>query len=180
MRLPSARGFFIFMPKSITGVQGSAINIRRSRKLFPVGPVRIASPSLAKKVCASLRRSASPRSSPAARARASVSPSATAPAAGLLPSIPSVPALKTATFAPAIFSTQASTNAAFRPPVPFPVTGELTSPSAITATRRPGCAPRKSSSCRSKFSAAFSTGQSSVVLSHAVMQPSASAARCAG
>ena len=67
-------------------------------------------------------------------------PSATAPAAGLEPSLPSVPALSTAIFFPAIFSTQSSTKAELRPPTPSPVTGELTSPSAMTATRRPGFA----------------------------------------
>ena len=57
-----------------------------------------------------------------------------------------VPALNTATRLPAIFSTQASTNAEFLPPIPSPVTGELTSPSAINATRSPKCACRNSSS----------------------------------
>ena len=40
---------------------------------------------------------------------------------------------------PAIFSTQESTNAELRPPTPSPVTGDSTSPSAITHTRRSGC-----------------------------------------
>ena len=86
-----------------------------------------------------------PRIEIAARARSSVSPSATAPAAGLDPSLPSVPALSTAIFFPAIFSTQSSTKAELRPPTPSPVTGELTSPSAMTATRRPGLALRRRS-----------------------------------
>src|SRR5881394_2202316 len=107
-------------------------------------------------------------------------PFATAPAPELLPSIPSVPALSTATFSPAIFSTQASTNAEFLPPIPFPVTGELTSPSAIKATRRPRCITRNSASCLSNASAAFSTGHSSVELSQHVTKPNASAAWCAG
>ncbi len=164
------------LQESNAAFHGSAIRIRRSRKLFPVGPVRTVSSNRAKNVCASLRLNASRGSSLAARARASVSPSATAPAAGLFPSIPSVPALKIATLFPSILSTQASTKAEFLPPIPFPVTGELSSPSAISATRRPACAFRNSSSCLSKYSAAFSTGQSSVVLSQVVLNPSASAA----
>ena len=99
--------------------------------------------------------------------RATVVPSATAPAAGLLPSMPSVPALSTAIGWPAIFAAHASTNVALRPPIPLPVTGELTSPSASSATRLPGFAWRKSASCRSKKSAALSTGQSSVEFSAA-------------
>src|SRR5271167_3126780 len=43
---------------------------------------------------------------PIARLRSKVSPSATAPAAGLFPSTPSVPALSTAIFFPAILFTQ--------------------------------------------------------------------------
>ena len=87
-----------------------------------------------------------------------MSPSATAPAAGLFPSIPSVPALNTVILRPAIFSTHASTNAEFLPPMPFPVTGEATSPSAIKATRWPGFSRFKSSNCPSSASTAFSIG----------------------
>ena len=140
----------------------------------------MASPSFEKNVNASLRRKESFGSSPASPARSSVCPSATAPAPELFPSIPSVPALKTATFFPAIFSTLDSTKAEFRPPVPFPVTGELTSPSAISATRCPRYSARNSSSCCSNDSTAFSTGQSSVELSQQVTKPNASAVRCAG
>ena len=77
-------------------------------------------------------------SSPTAAARASVSPSATAPAAGLLPSIPSVPALNHRIGFPAIFGTHARTNAELRPPIPLPVTGLLTSPSASNRNRPAG------------------------------------------
>jgi aminopeptidase N len=119
------------------GCHRSASKIRRSRKLFPVGPVKIASPSFEKKVNASLRSKKSRGLSPCCRARFSVSPSATAPAPGLFPSTPSVPALNTATLFPAILSAQHKTNAEFLPPRPSPFTGELTSPSAIRATRCP-------------------------------------------
>ena len=157
----------------------SISNTRKSRKLFPVGPVITASSSAAKNLCASLSRNAAAGSKPSVRAREIVSPSATAPAAGLFPSIPSVPALKTVIFRPAIFCAQASTNAEFLPPTPFPVTGELTSPSAISATRSPGFSRCHPSSCSSKYPAAFSTGQSSVELSQQVTKPQASVAWCA-
>src|SRR5881394_2202317 len=50
----------------------SASSIRKSRKLFPVRPVKIASPSLEKNVNASLRSKKSLGSSPASFARSSV------------------------------------------------------------------------------------------------------------
>src|SRR5260370_7246254 len=77
---------------------GSAIKILRSRRLFPVGPVTIASSSFEKKVNASLRRNASAGSSPIARARASVSPSPPPPPPTLSPPTPSAPPLHTPHF----------------------------------------------------------------------------------
>src|SRR5881394_3120532 len=64
--------------------------------------------------------------------------------------------------------------------VSSPVTGELTSPSAINATRCPRWIVCNSSSWPSSDVAAFSTGQSSVELSQQVTNPRASAAWCAG
>ena len=158
----------------------STNNTLKSLKLFPVGPVTTASSDLAKNVPASLARKNSATFIPSSPALANVKPSATAPAAKLFPSIPSVPQLNTLTRFPAIVSAHANTNAAFLPPTPGPVTGELTSPSAINATRRPPCTAENSSSCFNKYSAASTTGQSSVELSQHVINPIASAARCAG
>src|SRR5208337_2289934 len=95
-----------------------ASRIRRSRRLLPVGPVTTASPNASKNGCASNLSRAAAASSPCACARATVVPSATAPAAVLLPSIPSVPALSTVTFSPAIPCAHASANCWFRPPTP--------------------------------------------------------------
>ncbi len=80
---------------------------------------------------------------------------------------------------PAIFFTESSTNARFLPPMPSPVTGELTSPSAMTATDFPGFACLSAASCARRKSTAFSTGQLSVVLSQTVMNSMDSEARCA-
>ena len=178
---PTSTSFFRFRSSGHYFFRsGSANNIRRSRRLFPVGPVMIVSPSRAKKLYESLSRNMYRAFSPMARLRSNVSPSATAPAAGLFPSTPSVPALSTAIFFPAIFFTHASTNDAFLPPMPLPFTGELSSPSAITATRCRGLALRNSLSCANRYSAAVSTGQSSVALSQHATNPSASVAWCAG
>src|ERR1017187_355199 len=87
-----------------------ASRILRSRRLFPVGPVSIASPSALKNGYASNLSSAARASSPRRRARSRVVPSTTAPAARLLPSTPSVPALSAVILSPAIFSTHASAN----------------------------------------------------------------------
>src|SRR5262245_56634555 len=81
----------------LTLQQHRATKIRHSRRLLPVGPVTIASPRALKKLNESLfcklRSSQTPFSPP----RRSASGSVIAPAAGLLPSIPSVPALNTTT-----------------------------------------------------------------------------------
>src|SRR5271170_6438882 len=113
----------------------TASKILRSRRLFPVGPVSIASPSALKNGYASNFSSAARASSPRACARDSVEPSAIAPAEGLLPSMPSVPALSTVIFSPAIFSAQASANCWLRPPTPPSVTFTVTSPPEIKHTR---------------------------------------------
>ena len=69
-------------------------------------------------------------------------PSAAAPAAGLDPSFPSVPALSTVIFLPAILSTHSSTNAELRPPSP--------SPRPANSTRHRRSAPRAGRDLRAR------------------------------
>ena len=88
----------------VSGHQASST--RKSLTLFPVGPVWTASPSFSNSGNELNPLKCAPTSSPAFCARSRVVPSATAPAAGLVPSIPSVPALSAAMFSPAIFCAQ--------------------------------------------------------------------------
>ena len=122
----------------------SANNILKSLKLFPVGPVTTASSNRAKNVSASLARknsAASIPNSPRPRQRLTIRHR---PRRKTIPIDPIRPRDSTPPRAsPAIFSTHASTNAEFLPPTPGPVTGELTSPSAINATRLPAMRRRK-------------------------------------
>src|SRR2546430_10688773 len=73
-----------------------ASRMRTSRTFVPVGPVAITSPSATKNEYESLRRRKSSTSSPIAVARSIVVLSAIAPAAGLVPSLPSVPSQRAA------------------------------------------------------------------------------------
>src|SRR5262249_15264220 len=76
---------------------GSSTTTRsRSSRFVLVGPVPPRSPSAANPAYESLASSFAAASSPRSRARATVSPSAIAPAASVGPSVPSVPAASTA------------------------------------------------------------------------------------
>ena len=100
----------------------SLSRMRRSRRLFPVGPVSRVSPSAVNSGQASKAASAACGSKPRACARATVAGSARAPAAGLLPSAPSLPAERQTTGCTGSrwskSRAQARANCWLRPPVP--------------------------------------------------------------
>src|SRR5882724_3658314 len=113
--------------------QSAASRMRTSRTFVPVGPVAITSPNATKNEYESLRRRKSSTSSPIAVARSIVVLSTIAPAAGLFPSRPSVPA-QNVTVPKEIDLLRRSADSRLRPPVPLPWTGHANSPPEIKQT----------------------------------------------
>ena len=112
-------------------LQLAASRMRRSRTFVPVGPVAITSPSATKNEYESLRRRKSSTSSPIAVARSMVVLSTIAPAAGLLPSMPSVPAQSATVLDTFRDRVRRKAVSRFRPPMPLPRTGHANSPPEI-------------------------------------------------
>ena len=95
--------------------------IRRSRTFVPVGPVTIASPSSQRTRMNRFSREMTQRPNLTLGLGSKSVSSAIAPAAGLLPSIPSVPALRTTMFClRSISIAQRRTVSRLRPPRPSP------------------------------------------------------------